>query len=587
MADTANAAANLRTFTLFPLLFDPHAESSGSRQRRRSEAGSANHRRKCHRPAWSHPEQVPSRRDGRSDRSSQSMTNMRDLLMGIDVGTTNVRCALYDLDAQFVTLASQPTSVAYRLGGQLDADALWAITAETCAEAVAAAREHTEIRVRGAAVASIGCVPVLLDEAAIPYAPVVADEARFAACMEQAASTSPAEFSAITGYPLDVLNAAFLVAALSQADKARARFVLSVADWIAFKLTGTIAHDYSTALSYALWDYRIGSWWAEYLEGIGLDPAIFGVPMDSGQPIGTFCAAAAEQIGLPRTTPVFTGGHDYLTAALAADLHPGAEVLNVTGTIEIMASVRETLDGMPRDGAVRAMRDRHVVSGQSSYMIEALGAGHVEWFRSAVLAQPGAESPTLGPYFAALETLPPAYAATRELFIPFPYGGSLPASETRKTGAFLGVGPTSSGLTLFRSMIEGLCFQARQMLEQQRNVLGSGGVVVKSVGGGSRSAAWVQIKANVLGMPIHVPRILEASALGAALLAGVGAGVYGGFEEAGAAAAALGVDVIHPMNDQSERYVAVFREAYLPAIADLTATDARMAAVLDRQKVMV
>ncbi len=492
-----------------------------------------------------------------------------ELLIGIDVGTTNVKCGLYDTSARLVALATRSTATAYSSPGELDPDRLWAITARACAEAVSKATAVRATAVRGVAVSSIGCVPVLLDAADRPVNTAVPEAARLRAVAQLAEIVPPPEDRAITGYPLDMHSAACRLAALPAHDKDRTRSAMSVADYIAFRLTGRIVREFSTALSYGLWDYRHDTWWTDGLERIGLDARVLGEPADSGRPIGPLTREAAAAIGVEPTTMVFTGGHDYLTAALAADLHPGLEVLNVTGTIEILASIHRDRAGTAVDRRVRAITDHHVVPGVYSYMIEAYGAGLVEWLRGSVLSRPGDPDPDLDPWFTALERLPPAATAAGALYVPPRFARPLPEGDPRAAGAFVGVGPDSSGAMLLRTMVEGLCFQVRQMLECQQVVLGPGEIGITSVGGGSRSAVWSQTKADVLARPIRVPRIIEASALGAALLAGIGAGVYGGFAEAGATAAALGADVIEPEPGRSARYRDVFETAYLPMVAEL------------------
>jgi autoinducer 2 (AI-2) kinase len=108
--------------------------------------------------------------------------------------------------------------------------------------------------------------------------------------------------------------------------------------------------------------------------------------------------------------------------------------------------------------------------------------------------------------------------------------------------AAIAAGPAAD----LREVIVDLCHQAGVMVERQHEVLGTPDAEVTVVGGGSRSPAWNRIKADVLGMPIRLPRIREATALGAALLAGVGAGVYGSALEAAAVATAQGSDRVEP-----------------------------------------
>jgi xylulokinase len=482
-----------------------------------------------------------------------------------------------------VAIASRPTASARGASGRVELDLLWAIARDACAEAVVAAATGRAITVRGLAVSSAGCLSVWLDADGRPIDTAVTDAAVLDALWRLADAVGLSAYRAITGYPLDVHTAACRMAAVPARDRERARAILSVGDYIAFRLTGRVAHEFSTALSYGLWDYRHDGWWADGLALVGLDAAALGTPVESGSPIGPLTREAAIALGLPPSTMVFTGGHDYPAAALAADLQPGRELLNVTGTYEILASLHQDALRVRGDDGVRGIKDHHVVPGHYSHLLEAYGAGVVEWLRGTVLARPGEAPPDLGTWFAALEGPPPASSAAPELYIPPPVRSLPTDGNWRAMGTFAGLAVDADGATRLRSMIVGLCFQARQMLDRQREVIGAGDVAIKSVGGGSRSEVWRQTKADVLGTAIRVPRVTEASALGAALLAGVGAGVYRGYTEAGAVAAALGEEVVEPDPARSARYAETYETAYLPLAAEVEARVPRLEAIVARR----
>ena len=441
----------------------------------------------------------------------------REVLVGIDVGTTNLRAAVYATSGQLVALASRPAADA-RPRRKLDPEALWRHTAAALAEALAAARATDVPTVRGIAVAGIGCVPVLLDRAGVPFALAADEDGRTRGLATLQAHAAAAEFRARTGYPFDTTTAASRLAGAPAAEKARIAGVMSVSDFIAYRLTGVVAHDRSTAASMALWDAERDGWWIELIEGIGMDPAVFGDVVESARPLGAVVADVAGPLGLAGETLVSTGGHDYLTAALAAGVGPGGGILDVAGTLEIVATIHDGPPGVLDDPSVRAMRDHHVVPGQRSYMVEAYAAGAIERLRAGTPPEPGLES-----------------------------GDALAAAFAELDASVAGGGAVTSELgSKLRSVIEDLSIQAAGMVAHQLDVLGRHESPVTVVGGGSRSAAWNQVKADVLGMPIRVPRIREATALGAALLAGVGAGVYRDHREAAGVARALGADVVEP-----------------------------------------
>jgi sugar (pentulose or hexulose) kinase len=198
-------------------------------------------------------------------------------------------------------------------------------------------------------------------------------------------------------------------------------------------------------------------------------------------------------------------------------------MLDVAGTLGIVATIHDQSEHVIDDPSVRAMRDHHVMPGQRSYMVEAFAGSAIERLRAAASFSSATATGDLvsrDPLAAAFAELDAAVAA--------------------------GTATVSEPASRLRSVVEDLSVQAAGMVRHQLDVLGADHAEVTLVGGGSRSLAWTQIKADVLGMPIRVPRIREATALGAALLAGVGAGVYRDLGEAASVATAVGADVVEP-----------------------------------------
>ena len=449
-----------------------------------------------------------------------------EVLVGIDVGTTNVRAGVYDTSGRLMALAARPAA-GTRPDGVLDPEALWRRITAALGEALAAARADRAPNVRGIAVAGIGCVPVFLDRDGVALALPADGDVREWGLRRLEERTTAAEFRARTGYPFDSTTVACRLAAASVEVKARIAAAMSVPDFIAFRLTGIVAHERSTAASFALWDAQRGGWWTELLDGIGIDPAAFGTVVESAQPIGTVLPDVADALGLPEGTLVSTGGHDYLTAALAAGVGPGRGILDVAGTLEIVATIHHASEPVADDPTVRAMRDHHVVPGQRSWMIEAFAASAIERLRPTDGSGSNGSELDGAEEYGSRDPLAAAFAELDHAV--------LSGDDVRS--------PLAARL---RSAIVDLCLQASDMIDRQVELLGIAGADVTVVGGGSRSPAWNQIKAGVLGRPIRVPRIREASALGAALLAGVGAGVYGDLDEAAGVAIDLGADIVEP-----------------------------------------
>jgi xylulokinase len=120
--------------------------------------------------------------------------------------------------------------------------------------------------------------------------------------------------------------------------------------------------------------------------------------------------------------------------------------------------------------------------------------------------------------------------------LPFLTGAGSPEQDPRATGAFLGLRQHHTRDDMARAAFEGVCYELRRLLESLDALAPGAGAVLRAVGGGARDAFWLQMRADVTGRTVEVPQGTERGALGAALLAGVGAGVYESVEAAAAGA---------------------------------------------------
>ena len=221
-------------------------------------------------------------------------------------------------------------------------------------------------------------------------------------------------------------------------------------------------------------------------------------------------AAAAACCGLPAGTPVFAGGHDHICGALAAGAVEPGIVLDSSGTCEEVLVSSETLSGTRPLSAQGFNAGYHTAPGRFyvSGGIPASGAS-VDWFRREFPVKEGGAS---------------CPGANGVLFLPHLRGGSSPERDAVSKGAFVGLQARHTHADLRQAVYEGVAFELRRSVEQL--LQGGRPRRVVSIGGGTKNAAWLQIKADVLGTEIEVPAVQECTAFGAALLAGIGAGVY-------------------------------------------------------------
>jgi len=285
-------------------------------------------------------------------------------------------------------------------------------------------------------------------------------------------------------------------------------------DYLLHRLTGCAATDPTTPGRSGLMDVRGQRWSEEICDAFAIDPAL--LPPIRGAPwgqAGELSAAAAGDLGLPPGLPVAMGGADDAAATLGGGAASPGEVCVGTGTA---ANWRTVLARCEPDLSARGDVSPHVVPGRYLHelAIESTGAS-LRWLRDA-LGEPGFDDLAAGAGAAGC-------GAGGLLFFPFVAGAArAPRYAAGARGAFIGVVSGHTRAHLARAVLEGVAYQYRATMP----ILGSVAVPITIGDGEARSALWTQIKADVLGVPLRVPRIADLAAAGAVILAGLAAGVY-------------------------------------------------------------
>ncbi len=461
-------------------------------------------------------------------------------LLGLDVGGGGGRCLVVACSSGALTTAFQAWSFPAAPGagpGAVDADleAIWRALAAAAATALSRAGARPG-EVAGIAATAMRLGAAVLDEGGEPLYAAPNRDARAAAFGLEIAAEHGAGLLASTGrWPLQTSAAARLrwLAARDPAGFARARALLALNDWVAFRLCGERATDFSQAGETFLFDLAARAWAWEWIDRLGLPRRIFPEVRPAGERLGGLRAEAAQALGLAAGTPVAVGGGDTPCGLLGvAALHAGAAAA-IAGTT---APVELVLDRFPGDPDGRLWAGLHVVPGL--YTLESnagLVGESLDWL--AQLLHPGVEEPVAA-LLAEAEAAPAGARGFLSTFgarihdgrVPFhPLGALLLPRFRVPDGA-------AARSHLARAVLEGVACALRANLEQLEGVAGGASGALRLGGGLSRSAFFAQLLADALGLPVEVPPAPEASALGAALCAGVGAGL---FEDLAAGAAAL------------------------------------------------
>ncbi len=448
------------------------------------------------------------------------------LLAGIDVGTTNVKAVIFDLAGQPVTQATVATPTYYPQPGwaYYQPEELWQGT-------VAALRQATcqlddPGRIAGVAISSMAETAIPLDEHNQPtYQAIAWFDRRTQPQVEWLERIFGQDrLYEISGMPLQPLFGLCKLLWIKENEPEafhRTTRWLNVADYIAYRLSGVQATDYSLACRIMALNLRTLEWDSALLREVGISPQLFAPLCYSGTRLGPVTPDAAILTGLPASAQVAAGGHDHICGALAIGVIQPGGIMDSMGTSEpVFIPLSQPIADpvMGRQGYAQGV---HVVAG--CYYVTTTGftsGACVEWFRDIV-----GRDLDYAALIAEAETVPPGSLGV--YFLPHLRLANTPHYDPHGRGAFIGLSTDAKRSVLFRALLEGLAYDCRYGLE---SLLSYPGVVAPShiyaIGGGTRNHLLMRIKAAVFNRTITVATVAEATSLGAAILGGLGAAVY-------------------------------------------------------------
>lgn len=407
-------------------------------------------------------------------------------------------------------------------------------------------------KIVGVAVASVGESGVPLDREGRPLYPIIAwfDPRTAPQAAWWAREIGQERTRAITGLSVkSIYSALKILWLLENVDGLRDTIDawLPVSSFVSFKLTGGgRSHDrdggsgndkntagrgrsrpadyfvdFSQASRTLLFDQVRLDWSRDLAAAAGIPARILPQAVPSGTLVGRVTREAAQATGIPAGVPVFAGGHDHVCGALAVGATKPGVVLDSCGTAEsILSSCPDAsvLEAVCKNGFSLG---HHVVKGMHYAMGGLLASGGaVEWFMREFCGT----NPSYEHVVELARSSKPGAGGV--VFVPRLLGSGPPTRDERATGAFARLRPNATRADFARAVFEGLSFELKTAIRAMEAAVGRSVSSVIATGGGARNDLWLTIKASALGLPIEVPQVTEASALGAALLAGIGCGLY-------------------------------------------------------------
>ena len=464
-----------------------------------------------------------------------------DYLMAIDLGSTSLKAMIYDLDGNIVSSASRATEKvipdAHPAWVIWDPDQIWNDSAAAVKEALAGIENPTQVK--AIAVTGMGMDGVPIDASGNHLYPFISwHDPRTAGQAQWWNENIGAEKTfAITGFPTWAITAAMRILWMKENEPeimAAADKWLLIEDFVNYKLCGTIATDRSMASCMLLMNQVKHQWSDELLADSDIEKALLPQISQSGTVIGKVSDKASALTGLSTETTVVLGGHDHICGTLPVGAYKPGTLFDVIGTWE---SVITTIGSPVMNEVIRQSAiciQSHVAPNRYAAWGAAPSGESLEWFRKRFGFEAEHKAKTDGDVWkhllASLEDTSPG--ASSVIFLPHLSAAGCPISDPKSLGAFVGISNTATHADMLRAVIEGINYQFLEICQAMESGLNCSFDNIIVSGGGSQNEFWLQNKADMLGLPIEVSNIKEASALGAAMLAGAAISLYKNLDEA-------------------------------------------------------
>ncbi len=458
-----------------------------------------------------------------------------EYLIGIDLGTSGTKTVLFDTEGNIVASALVEYPMYQPHNGWAEQDpADWRRAAFETLKTVTSKVDASKIRGIGISGQMHGLV--MLDEDGNVLRPSIiwCDQRTAAECEEITRRVGAERLIEITANPaLTGFTASKIMWVKNHEPEiyARCAHILLPKDYVRWCLTGEFATEVSDASGMQLLDVPNRCWSDEVLEKLDIKKELLAKVYESPEVTGTITPEAAEQTGLCAGTPVVGGAGDNAAAAVGTGVVKDGKAFTTIGTSGVVFAHTSKLSIDPK-GRVHTFCC--AVPGCWHMMGVTQAAGlSLHWFRDQFCAEEMREGEARGvdPYVLMDQKAAEVPIGCNRLFyLPYLMGERTPHLDPDCRGVFFGLSAIHTKYDMLRAVMEGVVYSQRDSLEILRGL----GVEIEDMlacGGGGKSPLWRQMLADVYNCEVKTVQSKEGPALGVAILAGVGAGVFKSVEE--------------------------------------------------------
>lgn len=491
-------------------------------------------------------------------------------IAGLDIGTTGCKCTVFSDKGVELAKSYRDYPVIRRVGGhEIDAAALLHSVYEVISEMAA---KYPDIE--GIGVTSFGETFVCVDKEGNPLAPAMlyTDPRGKEECqklVDKLGKKRIAEITGVTAHEMYGLPKIMWIRNNKPEVFEKTARILQMEDFVIYSLTGKAVIDYSLATRSMAFDINKLDWSNEMLSLAGVDRSYFSKAVPSGTVAGEITEETANATGLKAGTKIVAISQDQVAAAVGSGAFDSDVGVDGAGTVQCLTPIYDSIPDVDKMMPGKYVIVPYVVPGKYvTYAFSYTGGALIKWCTDSMAK---AEKELADKEGVGINSyLEKEYAKGRwadgldpegpsgMLVLPHFAGAATPYMDTGSKGVIVGLTTATTPADIYRGCMEGVCYE---MYLNFSNVLESGAMpkVLHATGGGAHSSVWMQMKADVLGIPIVALKTVDAGTVGSAMLTGIALGVFKDLKDAADHMVEQTI-TYEPREEYHEKYMEVYEK---------------------------